>query len=285
MKNVLRTLIFDSQVSLTLIDATAIVQEAIKLHKLKKTSAVLLGKALSAMTFTSACLKQERGEISLSLQCDGECGNIGVSGNYALALRGFIENTKIEAEADERACLGENGVITIIRDDGYRRPFVGTCAIPKGGDLDEAFRAYYTESEQLPTRLKTVVEIDENGRCTFAGAVVLQPLPFANETALKAYEESDLRALINGVKTKGLEDTAKDFFKADKENNDVWELRTAVYKCNCSKSYISRVLVTLGESELLKLIEEDGSVKIHCHYCNRDYEFTEKDAREIFNKS
>ena len=282
MKNVLRTLIIDGQISLTLADTTTMVQQGIKLHNLSAPSALLLGKALSAMTFTSACLKQERGEISLSLQCDGISGNIGVSGNHALKLRGFIQNPNIEEDLDEHAYFGDNGVITIIRDDGYRRPFVGTCAIPKQGGLDEAFEAYYNESEQLPTRLKTVVEFDDKGACVFAGVAVLQPLPFADENALKIYKETSLTALLDGIKAKGVEDTANEWFAIDKS---VWEFRKAEYKCNCSKSYLSRVLITLGKEELMRLIAEDGSVKIHCHYCNSDYEFTEDDAKGLFVQS
>ena len=282
MKNLLRTLVFNGQVSLTIADTTEMVRRAIKLHKLSAPSATLLGKALSAMTFTSACLKQENGEISLSLQCDGECGNIGVSGNYALHLRGYIQNTQLEKNENEYEYFGDKGVITVIRDDGYRRPFVGTCALPFGGGLDEAFETYYKESEQLPTRLKTLVKLDEKGECVFAGVVVLQPLPFADETVLERTENAPLEEILQELKEKGLEDTLNLYFEVDKS---VWELRDAKYKCNCSREYLSRVLITLGEEELRKIIKEDGSVKIHCHYCNSDYEFTETDADELFIKS
>ena len=39
MKNLLRTLVFDGQVSLTLADTTEIVREGIKLHKLSPSAA------------------------------------------------------------------------------------------------------------------------------------------------------------------------------------------------------------------------------------------------------
>ena len=61
MKNLLRTLIYDGQVSLTVADTTEIVGEGIRLHGLSAASAYTFGKALSAMTFMSACLKNERG--------------------------------------------------------------------------------------------------------------------------------------------------------------------------------------------------------------------------------
>ena len=144
MNNLVRTIIFGN-VSLTVADTTEMVQEGIRRHALSSTSALVFGKALSAMTYMSSCLKEEKGEISLSFKNDGIGGEVAVSGNRKLFVRGFIDNTQValglSSEA-ERACLGENGSITIIRDDGYARPFVGACALPQKGGLDEAFEEY-----------------------------------------------------------------------------------------------------------------------------------------------
>ena len=68
--------------------------------------------------------------------------------------------------------------------------------LPFGGGLDEAFETYYKESEQLPTRLKTLVKLDEKGECVFAGVVVLQPLPFADETVLERTENAPLEEIL-----------------------------------------------------------------------------------------
>ena len=280
MKNLLRTLVFGGQVSLTLANTTEIVREGMKLHKLSPSAGFVFGKAISAMTFMSACLKNEEGEISLSLQGDGLGGEIAVSGNRALRLRGYIQNTDIIG--DEQACLGDNGALTIIRDDGYNRPFVGACALPKKGGIDGAFEEYYRISEQLPTYIKTRVDLDEKGNCVFAGVAVLQPLPFADEETLKKVETTELSALLEEVKTLGVEETARLHFDVDK---DVFELRRAVYKCNCSRRYLMRVLVSLGEEQLREIIKDEGAARIHCHYCNTDYEFDEEDADKLFPRS
>ena len=284
MKNLVRTLIYDGQVSLTVANTTEMVQRGAQLHRLSTASAYVFGKALSAMTFMSACLKNERGEISLSLKGDGTSGEIGVSGNKLLHIRGFIGNTALEGGAtmtSEREALGQNSAITIIRDDGYNRPFVGACALPEDGGMDEGFEEYFRISEQLPTRIKTAVEFDENGVCTFAGFVALQPLPFAEESVLAAVEKQDLDALLAAVKTQGTAECISQYFTVDKM---VWEERKAAYRCNCSRRYLTRVLVSLGEEQMRQIIEEDGAVRVHCHYCNTDYEFTNEDADLLFPK-
>jgi molecular chaperone Hsp33 len=284
MKNLVRTLIYDGQVSLTMANTTEMVQEGARLHCLSTASAYVFGKALSAMTFMSACLKNERGEISLSLKGDGNSGEIGVSGNKLLRIRGFIGNTVLEGGATaeaERAALGQNSAITIIRDDGYNRPFVGACALPEMGGLDEGFEEYFRISEQLPTRIKTVVEFDEKGVCVFAGFVALQPLPFAEESVLNEVKNADLDALLAMLKMQGVAECITQSFHVDKTG---WEERKAAYKCNCSRRYLTRVLVSLGERQMRQIIEEDGAVRVHCHYCNTDYEFTNEDADLLFPK-
>ena len=281
MSNVLRTLIWGGQVSLTLIDGMEIVKEGAKLHNLTSAATYVFGKALCVMTYMSACLKEESGEVSLSLKGNGDGGEIAASGNRALRIRGYIENTNLQGCENcetERCALGDNGSLTIIRDDGYNRPFVGACAVPGFGGVDEAFEEYYRISEQLPTRIKSGVEFGENNEVKFAGAVVLQPLPFASDETLDKVYGANLDNLLALVKTQGIEETAKCF----DGNKEVWDSRKASYRCNCSKHYLSRVLVSLGEEALREIIREDGAARIHCHYCNTDYEFTDEDADKIF---
>ena len=287
VKNVLRTLVYEKQVSLTLADTTAIVQEGIRRHRLSKASALAFGKAISAMTFMSACLKEQTGEISLSMQGDGEMGEIGVSGNRRLHMRGYITNTQIADDENdtvldiERRCLGENGALTIIRDDGYNRPFVGTCGFPKNGGMDAAFEEYFRISEQLPTRIATVVELNEKGECIFAGLAAAQPLPFAEKRTLEEVEKLPLENLLKDIKEKGVEICANAHFSPDDE---VWESRAAQYQCNCSREYLLGVLASLGETQMRQIILEDGEIRVHCHYCNTDYVFGDADADALFKK-
>ncbi len=277
MANLLRTLIFDKQVSLTLADTTQMVKKAVALHKLTPASAEILGKTLSAMTFMSACLKGDLGEISLSLKTDGNAGEIGVSGNRRLFMRGFIENTKL---TDETEAFGQNGSLTIIRDDGYARPFVGACQWQAEG-VDKSFEEYFRISEQLPTYIATQVGFNEKGEVAFAGVAVLQPLPFADEATLAKTRSIPLYELLKALREQGIQKTVEGYFPIDKT---VWEEREAKYKCNCSRAYLTRVLVTLGNEQMSQIIKEDGAVRVHCHYCNRDYEFTDEDRRKIFRE-
>ena len=284
MSNLLRTLIYHNEVSLTIADTTEIVREGIRLHNLTPASAYVYGRSMSALVYMSSCLKEETGELSLSLKCDGEAADIGISGNRALNMRGYIANTQIEGDGNyesELRALGNDGSITIIRDDGYSRPFVGSCGFPGQLSVDDIFEEYFRSSEQLPTYIATVVEIDGEGNCAFAGVLALQPLPFASEETLDKVWSLDLYSILETLKGGDVEEVVKNNFQTETK---VWELRNAQYKCNCSREYLKGVLVTLGEEQLRDIIRQEGAVRVHCHYCNTDYVFTEEDANELFKK-
>ncbi len=285
MKNVVRTLIFDEQVSLTLLDSTRTVREAIRLHSLSRPSAVALGKALSVMTFMSASLKEEGHAISVSVRGNGEGGEISVSGNGLLQMRGYIGNPAVpeipgetDAEA-ERRCIGTEGSLTVIRDDGYGRPFVGSCLLSPSGEADRSFEEYYRVSEQNPAYIASVVRFSGE-RLAFAGAAVLQPLPFAEESVVKKLPRgAELAAIAEKIGELGPEKCARDCFSA---NSAAFTEREAAYKCNCSREYLSGVLLSLGRAELEDILRTDGEIKVHCHYCNKDYRFTREDVEKLF---
>ena len=279
MENLLRTLILDDQVSLTLCDTTELVKEAARRHALSPASTRLLGEFLSVAAFMSASLKEEKGEISFSLKCDGDCGDVNVSGNQALHIRGYVDNIALKT-AD--GALGTYGSLTVIRDDGYSRPFVGACAFPENTTVTGLFEEYYRVSEQLSTFLACVVDVSEEGEVRFAGIGVLQPLPFTDEETLQLLPKGEaLQTIVSQIPVLGLEGTAKDYFSA-KFDGITW--KKATYHCHCSRYRLCEVLVSLGEEQMRQIIREDGAVRVHCHYCNTDYVFTEEDADKIFKR-
>ena len=279
-QNILRMLICEEQVSLTLANTTELVKEAQRIHGLKRGMASVLGKFLSIAAYMSAALKEESGEISFALQTDGACGQINVSGNHSLHIRGYAEGAS--AEGTETELLGENGSFTVIRDDGYSRPFVGSCAIPEQATVEGIVEEYYRISEQLPTYIGAVVDFDEKGEVSYAGMAVLQPLPFTSESTIAALPKGEaLRAIVQKMQGMELEEVAIREFSAKK---DGIKGKKATYTCNCSRAYLLQVLTSLGEEQMREIIREDGAVRVHCHYCNTDYSFDDRDADLIFKR-
>lgn len=272
MKNVMRGLIFEEQVSLTLIDCTKLVKEGLFLQGFQGEKGTLFAKALCFGAFMSACLKEKRGEVSLVVKAD--CGSITVSGNYDMYVRGcfdFVDGYPFEKGFGQ-------GTLTIVRDDGYARPFVGSCELLEG--VDDSFAEYFRISEQLPTEIATTVEYNEAGEVEFAAIVAVQPLPFADEKTLAKMPQGEgLKAILDKMKKQSLKEIADGFLTTTISEKEV------VYKCHCSREYLKEVLVSVGERQMRKIIDEDGALRVHCHYCNTDYSFDHKDADEMFKKA
>jgi redox-regulated HSP33 family molecular chaperone len=221
--NTIRTLILEDAVSLTIIDGTKLVAEGKRIHHLNDIATVLLGKSLLFTAFLSASLKGEKGSVSLSLKGDGKVKDISVSGNYHLDIRGTMDTPSPAVEMDEikgidaKAIFEKEGSITMIRDDGYARPFVGAVECVDG-DLDRQFEEYFNSSEQLPTFLSSRVELDGAGNVKFAGFVCLQPLPFASESAMKTASDKTLQAkALSLLKEESSKQVAKACYLAEEE--------------------------------------------------------------------
>lgn len=277
MNKIIRTLTFNDEISLIGIDSTEMLKDAIKIHSLSIDAAKVFGKALTVMTYMSCWLKDDSGEVSVSLKGNGTGGTICVSGDRALHMRGTMGNA--QAVGGEREIIGHEGYITVIRDDGYVQPFVGTAPI-SSGDISRVFEEYYILSEQLPTYINTDVLFDEEGRLISCAGLFLQPMPGASfDAKANAVNKAlTLKNMAARVAESGIEKYITDNFKVNELSAS-----SAEYKCNCSRGYIEGVILSMSRDELEDIINKDGKVNVHCHYCNTDYDFYREDIERLFD--
>ncbi|MDE6613015.1 MAG: Hsp33 family molecular chaperone HslO, partial [Clostridia bacterium] len=90
MNKLYKSLIYDNEVSLSVLETTDLVNDAIKIHGLDENSARTLGGLLTCCAYMSGCLKNEKGAVSLTVKGEGEAGTASVSGDVNLHIRGYI---------------------------------------------------------------------------------------------------------------------------------------------------------------------------------------------------
>lgn len=284
---ILRGLIYNEEVSLAVADTTALVNEAIRIHGLSPLSAAALGRTLTVAAYMCSSLKTEGSALSVTIKGDGVGGPIYVSGDRLLHMRGYIDNPQTAlppnalGKLDVGGCVGRNGYLSVVRDDGENRPFIGTTPLVSG-EIGEDFAAYFAYSEQLPTAIAVGVKISREGSCLGAGGVFLQPLPGASEESIQKAEEAigQFGAVSSLLQEMSAEALAEKYFG----NVTFYKLKPE-YKCNCSRNYIEGILAAMGEEELRAVVAEQGKISVHCHYCNTDYEFSPAEAEEIIKRS
>ncbi len=282
MGKILKTLIFDGNISLSLIDSTDVVQKAIEYHGLSELTSAALGRTLTASIFMASNLKSEGDKLSITVSGDGVGGHIIVSADSNLNVRGYIDNPKAslplnsKGKLDVKGCVG-NGRITITRSMGLKEPYTGSSQIISG-ELAEDFSYYYAVSEQEPTAMALGVKV-KGGNCIGAGGVVIQTLPGCPEEYITKAEQlianfTDISTKINEL---GLDGIIKNYF-----TNCNFTKRCTQYHCICSSEYIDSILISLGKSELDDIIKEQGKIEVNCQYCDKKYVYSEEDVKKLF---
>lgn len=285
MGKIYKTLIYDGQISLSVLDTTDVVNKAIELHGLTPLCAAGLGRALTVASFMAMSLKDENEKLSVTIDGNGVGGKIVVCADGNLNVRGSIGNPhadlplKPNGKLDVGGLVGNEGTITVVKNLGLKEPYVGKCKLVSG-EIGEDFAAYYAYSEQQPTAIAVGVLV-KNDKCIGAGGVILQPLPDCAEENIGKAEKliaefSDVSRKINEI---GIDGIIKKYF--DEYEFTKYETQ---YKCGCSREYVDKVLIALGKKELSDIIEKDGKIEVCCEFCDKKYVYGQKDVEELFGE-
>ncbi len=285
MGKIYKTLIYDGQISLSVLDTTDVVNKAIELHGLTPLCAAGLGRALTVASFMATSLKDEKEKLSVTIDGNGVGGKIVVCADGNLNVRGSIVNPhadlplKPNGKLDVGGLVGNEGMITVVKNLGLKEPYVGKCKLVSG-EIGEDFAAYYAYSEQQPTAIAVGVLV-KNDKCIGAGGVILQPLPDCAEENIGKAEKliaefSDVSRKINEI---GIDGIIKKYF--DEYEFTKYETQ---YKCGCSREYVDKVLIALGKKELSDIIEKDGKIEVCCEFCDKKYVYGQKDVEELFGE-
>ena len=288
MGRLLKTLVFDEEISLSLLDTTDIVNEAIKIHNLSPLAAAALGRTMTAVAFMASNLKNDTDNLSVTIHGDdGVGGSIVVCADSALNIRGYIDNPAADlplnaaGKLDVAGCVGHKGRISVVKNLGLKEPYTGSCHIVSG-EIAEDFAAYYTFSEQQPTGMALGVKIGKDLSCVGAGGIIMQPMPGAKEENIAKAESllSEFSAISTLIETIGLDGIVEKYFDGVK-----FDEYAPVYHCNCSKDYVDRVLITLGEKELYDTVEKQGKIEVVCHFCPKKYTYLREDVDTLLGKN
>lgn len=273
MDRLYKTLICDKQVSLSVMETTAMCRHARDIHNLEPRAAAALGKLLTCGTYMAGCLKSEKGAISITVKGAEGSGSASVSGDVNLHMRGYIDGS---AEGKLKG-----GFMTVVKDDGFFRPFTGAVELVSG-DVSEDMERYFELSEQIKTKVRVGAEFDGE-KCVAAGGVVMQLLPgYSPEAeALVEQKAAQIGNIAEDIRLLGAEGVVKKYFAGETEGAYTY-ITEPLYKCNCSRKKISALLATMGRAELEDIIREQGEVSVHCHYCNTDYKFGREDIEKLF---
>lgn len=288
---VMKFLAYGGKVSIVCAKTSRLVEEARKIHDLSPVVAAALGRTLTMAVIMGAGLKNKEDSITIQLNGTGPIGTIASVVNAKLEVKGYVSNPRVDLpiredhKLDVGQAVGKDGNLYVIKDMGLKEPYIGLSKVTSG-EIAEDFAQYYALSEQKNTAVALGVLVQKEG-VKEAGGYIVTPMPDATEDMIFVLENR-LQEIdsISTMLEKGLSmiEIAKEITGDD--NIQVVETgNVPTYHCDCSKERMANGLVSLGETELRNIIEEDGKAETVCHFCNQTYCFDKTELEELIKQT
>lgn len=290
MGNLVRCISQDGTLVMMAVDSTDVVRNAHNIHKTSKVTSAALGRLLTAASMMGSMLKGKDDSVTLRINGNGPVGSVIAVSDSNGNVRGYIGDSNVELPLNEKGKLdvaravGTNGSLTVIKDLGLKEPYIGQVPIVSG-EIAEDITAYYATSEQTPSVCALGVLVEpESKDVIVSGGFIIQLLPSAMDDTIDKVERciKDIEP-VTKMMTDGKtpEEICRNVLK--EFELDVLDEYEVAYKCNCSRDKVSRALISAGE-EALKEMAEDKTTQVSCNFCDKKYEFTSSEIKNLIKK-
>lgn len=291
MNNAIRAIDNSGSFRVFLAVTTAMVEEARNIHGTSPLATVALGRVLTGAGLMGLTLKNETDKLTVQFKGDGPAREILATAKGTGRVKGYISVPSVELplRTDGRPDVGGAlgiGTVTVIRDQGLKEPYLGRIDLASG-EIAEDLTAYYFISEQQSTSFVLGVRQRTDETVGAAGGLFVQMLPDADPEAADALEAmlaglSSFSSLVEEAETEAGGDPAKaaeallhKVFDRLPEKFHVRTMETAdlLWECDCSVERLEQVLLSIGENDLRRIVEEDGKADLTCQFCTKQYHF------------
>ncbi len=116
-----------------------------------------------------------------------------------------------------------------------------------------------------------------------SGGFIIQLLPDATEDDI-VYIENKMKdfpavsSLIHDGKT------PEEILKMIFEDVEILDKQDLFFECDCSKEKMEQALLTVGKDEIQAMIDEDHGCEMTCQFCNKKYQFSEDELKNMLEK-
>lgn len=281
---IIRATAFDHAVRAFACCSTQVCQEAVWLHNLSPIAAAALGRLMTGLLMLAEDLDKPGDSLSAIVRADGPLGGLTVVAEQNATVRGMVQQPVVETghrsngKLDVGAAVGK-GTLTIIRDLQLKEPYVGRVALVSG-EIAEDLASYLAVSEQIPSIVSLGVKMTAQG-ITHAGGLMVQLMP-ETDTKIVEYLEEQVRRFPETTTLLEQGATPEDMLRLLLgETLQIHTERPCAYACPCSHERMVKNLIAMGQTELSQLAEDSEGIELQCHFCSKQYHFSQREVGQL----
>lgn len=283
-------------------------------HDYPEPVARLLAEAIALTALLGTSLKFD-GRFTVQTRTDGPVSLLVVDFQTPDGIRAYasfdaeaVTRAVAEGRATPADLLGHGHLAMTIDQGGTMKPYQGVVVLDRIG-LEEVAHVWFTQSEQIPTRVRlAVAEVltrDAGGATRHAwraGGLMVQFLPESEERmrgrdlhpgdAPEGAELHHVEPDAAWAEAEALVGTIEDVELTDPEVSAerllyrlfhergarVFDRRTLTERCRCSRERVAGMLAQLT-AEQVDDMTVDGRITVTCEFCSTRYDFDPKAVR------
>lgn len=289
MDYIIRASAADSQIRAFAVTSRDLVEHARQIHETSPTATAALGRLLTAGSIMGTMQKGDKDIITLQIKGDGPIGGIIVTADSKGSVKGYVYNPAVmlpanaQGKLDVGGAVGD-GILSVIKDLGLKEPYVGQTKLISG-EIAEDLTYYFASSEQIPSVVALGVLMNKDNTVKRSGGLIIQLMPFADDTIIDRLEQkvntmSSITSMLDNELTPEmiLEEVLGDF------GLDILDKIPVAYECNCSKQRVEKAIISIVHKDIQEMIDDNKPIEVNCHFCNKHYEFTVDELKEMLNR-
>jgi len=233
-------------------------------------------------------LKSDTDSLTIKIDGDGPIGKALVTAVKNGSVKGYVNHPQMELSLnaennsiDVASAVG-SGMLTIIKDLSLKNPYIGQVEL-KYGTIAKDLTYYFVTSEQIPSSVGLGVLIEPDGSIRQAGGFIIQLMPDTPGDVISNLEKnlSNFPNLTDMMDMGyAIEEIIDKFILKGFEPVFLEEIE-AKYKCNCSEKKFEKGLKLLSKQELQVAIDQEETLTVHCHFCNKEYHYKKDRIEKI----
>ncbi len=262
---------------------TEAVKDAREAHGLNEEETRALGRCIAGgLLIRSTLHPNER--LQVKMNHNGRVGDLSVD----ILPEGLVRARILgDLKADRTLpSVGDVGFLEVARTRGRSGAVHQSMTLVITGTVQDELQLFLLESEQIASAIVLEVSLDESGEIRWAGGVLVQLLPEAENQDL-AKIVPKLEKVLCGLLDEGLPGPEILIANVIPKEMPYTQLAEEKFEfgCNCSETRVLSALTTLPQDEVRDILEKQEVLELSCGFCGETYQVHSERLRSVIEEN